>query len=106
LGLGESHEVKLRGQGVYKKGRVEGDVIKKRQKTDLVKICIGKRLARMPPLDAGAVDQDADLVAVGEDARDQVGRVLRAAQVGRVDDGGPAQGTDGVARVGRGGVAL
>ncbi len=74
--------------------------------THLIKIIIRKHLARMTPLDSGTVDQDSNLMAVSEDPRDQPGDVLCVAQVGCVDRRGPAQGADGVARVGRGGVAL
>jgi hypothetical protein len=58
--------------------------------TDLVEVGIGKLLAGVSPLDAGAVDEDADLVAVGEDPRHQLRDIFGRAQVGCVDAGGAA----------------
>lgn len=43
------------------KDRVEVDLY------DLGKVIVGEFLAGVPALDAGAGDEDADLVAVGED---------------------------------------
>lgn len=51
------------------KGRVEVDL------DDFVKVRVGKGFGRVAALDAGAVDEDADLVAVGEDAGDEGGDV-------------------------------
>ena len=51
----------------------------------------------MPALDAGAVDEDAHLVAVGEDLGHQPGDILGRAEIGRVDGGAAAEGADGIA---------
>jgi len=44
-----------------------------------VEVRVGEFFARMSPLDAGAVDEDANLVAIGEDARYQLRDVLSRA---------------------------
>jgi hypothetical protein len=60
----------------------------------------------MPPLDARAVDQDTDLVPVGEDPRDEGCDVRGRAEVGCVDVRGAAQGADGGEGRGGGFVSL
>lgn len=60
----------------------------------------------MPALDARRVDQDAHLVAVGEDPARQALDVLMHRQVGRVDGGLAAELLDGLFRLCAGVVAL
>lgn len=60
----------------------------------------------MPPLDARRVDQDAHLVAVGEDAARQPLDLLVDRQVGRVDGGLAAELLDGFFGLRAGVVAL
>lgn len=50
-------------------GRVEVDL------DDFVEVAVRESFRRVAALDAGAVDEDTDLVAVGEDARDEGGDV-------------------------------
>lgn len=52
-----------------RKGCVEVDL------DDFVEVGVGESFGGVAALDAGAVDEDADLVAVGEDARDEGGDV-------------------------------
>lgn len=63
---------------------------------DLVEVGVGEPVARVPALDAGAVDEDADLVAVGEDLGRELGDGGGGAQVGGVDGGFAVEGEDGV----------
>lgn len=67
---------------------------------DLVEVAVGKRLAGVPPLDAGAVDEDADGVAVGEDRGGEAGDLGLGGKVGGVDGGLAAEGFYGGFRVG------
>lgn len=62
--------------------------------TYLVKIGVWKLLTGMSPLDAGTIDQDADLVAVCEDLGHQLCYLVGRAEICRVDGGFPAQGLD------------
>jgi hypothetical protein len=52
---------------------------------DLVEVVVWELVAGVAALDAGAVDEDADLVAVGEDLGDQGGDAGGGAEVGGVD---------------------
>lgn len=65
----EGREVQhVRGDvAAQREGRVEVDL------QDLGKVGVGEGLGGVAPLDAGAVDQQADLVAVGEDGGHQGG---------------------------------
>lgn len=54
---------------------------------DGVEVGVGELVARVTALQARAVDEDGDLVAVGEDLRHQLGDLALVAQVGGV---GPA----------------
>lgn len=54
---------------------------------DLVEVAVGEVLAGVPALDAGAVDEDAHLVAVGQDLGGEGGDLLGGRDVGRVDPG-------------------
>lgn len=62
----------------------------------LVEVTIGELLARVTALDARAVDQDADLVALAQDTRDQAGDVGRGGEVGGEDVSFAAEGLDGL----------
>lgn len=74
--------------------------------TYLVKVRVGELVARVPPLDARRVDQDAHLVAVGEDPARQTLHLLVDRQVGRVDCGLAPELLDGFFRLCAGVVAL
>lgn len=60
----------------------------------------------MAPLDAGAVDEDADLVAVGEDTGHEGGHVSGGGEVGGVEVCFAVEGFDGCFGGLVGGVAL
>lgn len=53
----------------------------------LVKVVVGKLLAGVPALDARAVDEDPDLVPVGQDLWRQGADLLLRGHVGDVDPG-------------------
>lgn len=60
----------MRGDvAAQRKGRGQVDL------QDLGEVGVGEGFGRVAALDAGAVDEDAQLVAVGEDARDEGGYV-------------------------------
>lgn len=48
------------------------DRIELHRKTNLVEVAVGEHLDRVPDLDSGAVDQDPDRVAVGQDLGDEL----------------------------------
>ena len=52
---------------------------------NLVKVGVWKLMGGMPPLDARRVDQDAHLVAIGQDAAREPGHLLLHGEVGRVN---------------------
>lgn len=54
---------------------------------DFVEVGIGEGGAGVPALDAGAVHQDADRMAVGENLRDEGGYICGGGEVGCVDLG-------------------
>lgn len=91
---------------------MRGDVAAQRERRvevdlqDLGKVGVGEGLGGVAPLDAGAVDKQANLVAVGEDGGDQGGDRGRVREVGGVDGGVAAQGADGVEGGLVGGIAL
>lgn len=62
---------------------------------DFVEVAVGEGFGGVAALDAGAVDEDADLVAVGEDAGDEGGDVGGGGEVGGVEVGFAAEGFDG-----------
>ena len=62
---------------------------------DLGEDIVGKGLAGVAALDAGAGDEDADLVAVGEDLGHEGGHLLWGGELCRVDPRPPAQLLDG-----------
>lgn len=72
----------------------------------LIKVAVGKLLAGVPALDTRAVDEDANLVAVGENLGRQGGNLLLDSHVGRVDPSLAAERLDKVFRLGDAGVAL
>ncbi len=67
----------------------------------LVKVGIGKLLRGMSLLDARAVDEDADLVAIGENSWHKLRNIFLGAEIGRVDGSRAAQGPDGFKCIGR-----
>lgn len=71
------------------KGGVEVDL------DDLIEVAVGEGFGGVAALDAGAVDEDADLVAVGEDTGDEGGDVGGGGEVGGVEVGFAAEGFDG-----------
>lgn len=48
-----------------------GDSEEPEKLTDIVEVLVGELLAGVSSLDTGAVDEDANLVAVGEDLGDE-----------------------------------
>lgn len=62
----------------------------------IVEIGVEKLLARVPALDAGAIDKDSDLMAVGQDLGRQLSDIVGGAEVGRVDACFAAKSADGV----------
>lgn len=82
------------------KGRVEVHL------QNLSKVGVGERLGGVAALDAGAVDQEADLVAVGEDAGDEGRDGGSRGEVGGVDGCFAAEGLDSLEGGLVGGVAL
>lgn len=72
----------------------------------LVKVAVGKLFAGVPALDTRAVDEDANLVAVGENLGRQGGNLFLDSHVGRVDPSLAAERLDKVFRLGDAGVAL
>ena len=72
----------------------------------LVEVGVGKVFAGVSPLDAGAVDENADFVAVGEDLGNEPANVFGRAQVGCVDGGFATESVDRVSRVRAGLVPL
>lgn len=91
----------MRGDvAAQRKGRVEVDL------QDLGEIAVGELFGRVAALDAGAVDEEADLVAVGEDPGDEGGDGFRGGEVGGVDCCFATEGLDGVEGCLVGGVAL
>lgn len=72
----------------------------------VVEVLVGELFAGVPSLDAGAVDEDADLVAVGEDLGDKPADRHRRGEVGRVDEGLAAELLDGFLCGGGSGVSL
>lgn len=73
---------------------------------DLGEVGVREGLGGVAALDAGAVDEEADLVAVGEDGGDQGGDGGGGGEVGGVDGCFAAEGVDGVEGGLVGGVAL
>lgn len=61
---------------------------------DLVEVRVREGFAGVTALDAGTVDQDANLVIVGEDTGDEGGYVSGRGQVGSVDLGFAVEGLD------------
>ncbi len=72
----------------------------------LVEIAVGEFFARVSALNTRAVDQDANLVAVGKDLGREGGDLLLHSHVGRVDPSLAAQRLDQVFGLGDAGVAL
>lgn len=72
----------------------------------LGEVGVGEGLGRVSALDAGAVDEEADLVAVGEDAGDEGGDGGGGGEVGGVDCCLATEGLDGVEGCLVGGVTL
>jgi hypothetical protein len=72
----------------------------------LVEVIVGELLRRMSDLDARAVDEDPDLVAVGEDLGNELRDGLLRAEVRCVDGGFAAQGFDSLLGFGYGGISL
>ena len=75
-------------------------------RTHLVEVAVGEHLARVTALDACAVDEDADLVVIGQDLGGQGGDLVLGGEVGRVDPYFAAELLDGVFRLGVFGVSL
>jgi hypothetical protein len=73
---------------------------------DVLPVCIGELVGWVPRLDAAAVEQDVDSVAVGEDGRDERGDGGVGGEVCGVDFCGAAEGFDGGFGGGVGCVAL
>lgn len=73
---------------------------------DLGEVGVREGFGRVAALDAGAVDEDAELVAVGEDAGDEGGDVAGRGEVGGVEVGLAVEGFDGGFGGLVGGVAL
>lgn len=91
----------MRGNVAAKrKRRVEVDL------DDVVEVRVWKDFGRVSPLDAGAIDEDADLEAVGEDAWDERGDFCGGGEVGDVEVRFAAEGFDGGFGGLVGGVAL
>ncbi len=66
----------------------------------LVEIAVGEFFAGVAALDTRAVDENANLVAVGENLGRQGGDLFLDSHVGRIDPGLAAEGLDKVFRLG------
>lgn len=74
--------------------------------TDIVEVLVGELLAGVSSLDAGAVDENANLVAIGEDLGNESADGRGRGEVGGVDRGLAAELLNGLLGVGSGGVSL
>lgn len=83
-----------------RKGRIEVDL------DDVVEVAVWELFRGVTSLDTGAVDENADLVAVGEDARDEGGNVGGGGEVGGVEVRFAVEGFNGGLGGLIGGVAL
>jgi hypothetical protein len=100
------HGVRVEAEHVGAKVAAEAEDGAEVDLDDLVEVAVGEPVARVPPLDARAVDEDPDLVAVGEHLLGQGRDLLRGRDVGRVDPGLAAELLDGLLGGRDAGVAL